>query len=51
MAKLTIKNLDHLGIIAGIVDELGIVDYLNQELGEDPKNKIKAGLVGNFLGG
>ena len=45
MAKLTIKNLDHLGIIAGIVDELGIVDYLNQELGEDPKNKIKAGLV------
>ena len=27
MAKLTIKNLDHLGIIAGIVDELGIVDY------------------------
>ena len=28
-----------------IVDELGIVDYLNQELGEDPKNKIKAGLV------
>ena len=45
MSQLTVKNLDHLGVIAGIVDELGIVDYLNEELGEDKKTKISAGLV------
>jgi len=26
MTQLTVKNLDHLGIIAAIIDELGIVD-------------------------
>jgi len=32
MTKLSVKNLDHLGIIAAIVDELGIVDYINGQL-------------------
>ncbi|ARI82856.1 Similarity [Microcystis aeruginosa PCC 9432] len=34
MTQLTVKNPDHLGIIAAIIDELGIVDYMNQQLGE-----------------
>ena len=45
MTQLTVKNLDHLGIIAAIVDELGIVDYINQQLGEKDTTKISAGLV------
>ena len=45
MSQLTVKNLDHLGIIAAIVDELGVVDYVNEQLGEDQKSKISAGLV------
>ena len=45
MIQLTVKNLDHLGIIAAIVDELGIVDYINQQLGEKDTTKISAGLV------
>ncbi|WP_420490218.1 DUF4277 domain-containing protein [Microcystis aeruginosa] len=45
MTQLTVKNLDHLGIIAAIIDELGIVDYINQQLGEKDTNKISAGLV------
>ncbi len=28
--SLTVKNLDHLGIVAGLVDELGLVNYLNE---------------------
>ncbi|MFN9672537.1 MAG: DUF4277 domain-containing protein [Microcystis wesenbergii TW10] len=40
MIQLTVKNLDHLGIIAAIVDELGIVDYINQQLGEKDTTKI-----------
>ncbi|NJM99612.1 MAG: DUF4277 domain-containing protein, partial [Phormidesmis sp. RL_2_1] len=35
MDTLAVKNLDHLGIIAGIVDELGVVDIVNERLGED----------------
>jgi hypothetical protein len=45
MTQLTVKNLDHLGIIAAIIDELGIVDYINQQLGEKDTTKISAGLV------
>ena len=45
MTQLTVKNLDHLGIIAAIVDELGIVDYINEQLGENDRAKISAGLV------
>jgi len=35
---LIVQNLDHLGIVAGLVDELGIVEQINQHLGEDPNN-------------
>jgi transposase len=45
MTQLTIKNLDHLGIIAAIVDELGIVEYLDEQLGERNSTKISAGLM------
>ena len=45
MTKLSVKNLDHLGIIAAIVDELGIVDYINEQLQENDRAKISAGLV------
>lgn len=27
---LVVKNLDHLGLIAGIVDELGVVEIVNE---------------------
>ncbi|GBE75940.1 hypothetical protein myaer87_31670 [Microcystis aeruginosa NIES-87] len=45
MTQLTVKNLDYLGMIAAIIDELGIVDYVNQQLGEKDTTKIRAGLV------
>ena len=45
MTKLNVKNLDHLGIIAAIVDELGLVDYINEQLQENDRAKISAGLV------
>ena len=32
-SSLTVKNLDHLGIVAGLVDELGLVDYSRRHLG------------------
>jgi transposase len=42
---LTVKNLDHLGIVAGIVDELGVVEVVNQYLGQDPREQISAGVA------
>ncbi|MCZ8066113.1 MAG: DUF4277 domain-containing protein [Microcystis sp.] len=45
MTQLTVKNLDHLGMITAIIDQLGIVDYINQQLGEKDTTKINAGLV------
>lgn len=42
---MTVKNLDHLGIVAGIVDELGVVDIINEYLGEDPREQISAGVA------
>jgi hypothetical protein len=33
LEKIEIKNLNHLGIIAGIVDEIGVVEIVNEQLG------------------
>ena len=43
--ELQVQNLDHLGLIAGLVDELEIVEQINQALGENPREQISAGLV------
>ena len=43
--EIEVKNLDHLGIVAGIVDELGIADLVNQALGTDKREKISAGTI------
>lgn len=38
--EIIIKNIDHLGIVAGLIDEIGIVNVINQKLGIDPREKI-----------
>ena len=42
-SSVEVKNLDHLGIVAGIVDELGVVEIVNEYVGEDPHEKVSAG--------
>ena len=34
------KNLDHLGIIAGIIDEIGIVEKINEIFLVDIREKV-----------
>ena len=29
-SSVVVQNLDHLGIVAGIVDELGVVEIVNE---------------------
>ena len=44
-SSVVVQNLDHLGIVAGIVDELGVVEIVNEYLGQDPHEKVSAGVV------
>jgi transposase len=39
------KKIDHLGIVAGIVDSIRIVEIINNLLGSDPEEKVSAGQV------
>lgn len=42
---LSVENLDHLGIVAGLVDALGIVEEVNQHVSEDPRERVSPGVV------
>jgi len=39
------KNLDHLGIIAGIIDEIEIVEKINEIFLVDSREKVNTGEV------
>ena len=45
MPQIDAQDIDHLGIIAGIVDDIGIVEIIDQELGSHPQEKVSAGQV------
>lgn len=45
LENLEIKNLNHLGIIAGIIDEIGIVEIINEQLGTDKKEIVNPGVI------
>ncbi len=41
--EITVQNLDHLGLVAGLIDEIGIVEKINQLLGEQPGEIVSPG--------
>ncbi len=45
ISELRIENLDHLGIVAGICDRIGLVELLNERLGTSPDELISSGQV------
>ncbi|MGH2412371.1 MAG: DUF4277 domain-containing protein [Microcystaceae cyanobacterium] len=46
ISEIKVKNIDHLGIVAGLIDEIGIVETINSKLGIDRREKISSGTVG-----
>ena len=42
---IDVQDIDHLGIIAGIIDETGIVETTNRLLGTHPLEEVSAGHV------
>ena len=43
--KTEIKNIDDLGIVAGLIHEIGIVERINSKLGIDSREKIASGIL------
>lgn len=43
--KIQTQDIDHLGIIAGIVDEIGIVEKINSLIGSHPLEKVSSGQI------
>ena len=42
---MEIENLDHLGLVAALVDEIGLVELTNEVLAPHPLNHISPGQV------
>ncbi len=40
---ITVSNLDHLGLVAGMIDEIGIVEKINDLVGSQPGEKVSPG--------
>ncbi|MBZ8182866.1 IS1634 family transposase, partial [Oscillatoria salina] len=43
--SIEVSNLDHLGLVAGIIDEIGIVSQINELIPSHKTEKISAGQV------
>ena len=44
-SQIKVEDIDHLGIVAGIIDEMSLVEQINQLLGTHPQEIISAGQV------
>ncbi len=42
---IEIQSIDHLGIIAGIIDSIGLVEIINELIGQEAGEKVSAGHV------
>jgi transposase len=43
--ELQVETLDHLGLVAGVIDELGLVELTNEQFPEHHQNCISSGQV------
>lgn len=43
--EIQVQNLDHLGLVAGIIDEIGLVEQINQLVGQHECERVSPGHV------
>nr|WP_199291016.1 IS1634 family transposase [Sphaerospermopsis sp. FACHB-1094] len=43
--EIEIQNIDHLGIVAGIIDSIGLVEIINELIGVEKGEKVSPGQV------
>ena len=41
--EIEIQNLDHLGIVAGMIDAIGLVETINELIPSEKGEKVSAG--------
>lgn len=41
--RIEVQDIDHLGLVAGIIDEIDLVAQINELLGQHPQEKVSAG--------
>jgi len=44
VSEMKVENLDHLGLVADLIDEIGIVQKINELVGEQPDEIVSPGL-------
>jgi transposase len=44
-SSLRVQDLDHCGLVAGVIDQMGLVEQINQELGTHPQEIVSAGVA------
>ena len=51
--EIEVKRIDHLGIVAGTIKDLGIIDIIDKQLGRDDQEEISSGevIAGMILNG
>ncbi len=42
---IRVQDIDHLGIVAGITDEIGLVEQINKQLGTHAQEIVSPGQV------
>ena len=42
--SIKVQDIDHCGIVAGIIDRIGLVDIINEKLGTHPLQSISPGI-------
>ena len=50
---MQIERLDHYGVVAGVIDDFGIVEMIDEMLGSDKQEEISMGdaVKGMFING
>lgn len=41
--QIEVQDIDHLGIVAGIIDDVGVVDEIDRRLGVHPQERLSCG--------
>jgi len=44
-ADIQVQDIDHLGIVAGIIDQIGLVEEADRLLGTDPRQRVSPGIA------
>lgn len=43
ISSIRVRDIDHLGIVAGIIDDMGLVEQIDHLLGTHPQERLSAG--------